>query len=145
MKPHIANFLKFLESKDNRKVPLVAKLRYPDKVGPLTKEDLNIEGDLNLVGSRIESLPDNLTVKGHLTTANYNIKSLPDNLTVGGDLDLTYGSKITSLPDNLKVGGDLQVWGTSIGWNLSAQQIRQEIEKKGGYVKGEIKNTIWQK
>jgi hypothetical protein len=142
MKPHIIDFLKFLENKGEKNIPIEAKLLYPDKVGPLTKRDLNIEGDLNLVGSRIESLPDNLTVKGHLFLRNLRIKYLPDNLTVGGDLDLTF-TYIASFPDNLKVGGDLEIWGTPVGDVVPTHQIRQEIEKKGGYVKGETTTTPW--
>ena len=50
---------------------------------------------------------------GNLDLSGISITSLPDNLTVGGSLDLS-GSSITSLPDNLTVGGWLDLSGSSI-------------------------------
>jgi hypothetical protein len=142
MKPHIANFLKFLESKDNRKVPLVAKLLYPNKFSPITKEDLFIDGDLDLYKSTIESLPDNITVKGTLDLSGTDIESLPDNLTVQDNLYAVQSKiqrhDIQPIPNNLKVGGSLYLWESPLGNTMTSKQIRQEIEKKGGYVKGNI-------
>jgi hypothetical protein len=135
MKQYIVDFLKYLENKENKKVPLVAKLLYPNKFGSLTKEYLNIEGDLNLSFTKIQSLPDNLKVGGDLYLYDSsNIKSLPDNLTVGGDLDLTL-SLLESLPNNLKVGGHLFIYDTPLARRMTREEIRQEIEQKGGYVK----------
>ena len=81
----------------------------------LEKKDggLYYNGNLDLSGTAITSLPDNLTVGGSLYIRGTAITSLPDNLTVGGWLDLE-GTAITSLPDNLTVGGSLYISGTGI-------------------------------
>jgi hypothetical protein len=117
MKPYIADFLKFLESKENKKVPLIAKLLNPDKFGSLTKEELNVKGFLGLTGTRIRTIPDNLIVDGSL---------------------YLQGTKIESLPNNLKVGGSLYLWDTPLAERMTKEEIRQEIERKGGYIKGVV-------
>lgn len=71
------------------------------------------DGNLDLEGTQITSLPDGLIVGGDLDIRGTQITSLPDNLTVGGYLDLE-GTRITSLPDNLTVGGSLNLRGTQI-------------------------------
>jgi len=71
------------------------------------------EGDLNLVGIKITSLPDNLKVGGDLNLNSTSIESLPNNLKVGGTLYLNF-TPIKSLPDNLEVGGDLNLINTQI-------------------------------
>ncbi len=87
------------------------------KVDKLTlkkaKRMMDEDGNLDLSGSSITSLPDNLTVGGGLDLCNTGVTSLPDNLTVGGWLDLS-GTSITSLPDNLTVGGWLNLCNTGI-------------------------------
>ena len=45
-----------------------------------------INGDLNLVGTQIQSLPDNLHVEGYLNLIRTPIQSLPDNLDVKGTI-----------------------------------------------------------
>ncbi len=73
-----------------------------------------INGHLNLIGTPIQSLPDNLRVEGWLDLYGCkNFKSLGDNLYVKGILDLR-GTPIQSLPDNLRVGGHLFLGGTPI-------------------------------
>ena len=67
------------------------------------------DGNLNLIGTRITSLPDGLTVGGSLYLSGTQITSLPDGLTVGGSLYLI-GTQITSLPDNLKIGNKIVVF-----------------------------------
>ena len=69
--------------------------------------------NLNLIGTKITSLPDNLTVGGYLDLQNTQITSLPDNLIVRDWIDLQKTS-ITSLPDNLIVGSSLYLQGTQI-------------------------------
>ena len=64
-------------------------------------------GDLDLRGTGITSLPDGLVIYGGLDLENCTgITSLPEGLVVGGSLDL-YGTGITSLPEGLAVGGSL--------------------------------------
>ena len=129
---YILSLFKFIESKRPKyRVPVRLKLIYDPK--SFTKDDLNIEGDLNLNGTPITSLPDGLKVSGFLDLSNTNITSLPDSLTVGGSLNLRNtpitslpvgltvanslylsNSKITSLPDGLTVNGTLDLANTKI-------------------------------
>jgi len=132
---NIYNLFKFLEDKKGKKIPFKLKLIHAPET--LTKEDLNVKGDLFLRNTKISSLPDNLTVGGFLSLMGTKISSLPDNLTVGGYLSLI-NTPISSLPDNLTVGGDLYLDQTPLAKKYSKKQIRQMIEKKGGEVKAEI-------
>ena len=98
-------------------------------------ESIIINGNLNLMDSKLKKLPDNLIkingyldlsmsdnivelpeklleVKG-LDISYTNIKKLPDNLTkINGNLFLN-NSKIQKLPDNLKVGENLDISETT--------------------------------
>ena len=66
---------------------------------------------------------------GNLDLSGTSITTLPDNLTVGGNLYLR-GSSITTLPDNLTVGGNLDLSGTSI----TKRNVKHL--KNGDYVPG---------
>ena len=125
---------KYLEKKINKPIPLKVKL--VNKL-PLTKEELIVKGSLYLSNSKITSLPGNLKVQGSLDLSNTEITSLPDNLKVEGSLYLS-NTEIISLPDNLKVKGSLYLHNTPLSRKYTKQQIRQMIEEKGGYVKGQI-------
>ena len=85
----------------------------------------------------ITSLPDNLQVGGSLDLRNTKITSLPNNLSVGRYLDLS-NTPITSLPNNLQVRGYLNLLNTPLGRKYTENRIKKMIEKKGGYIKGEI-------
>jgi len=128
------NILKFLEKVDNRPIPFLIKLT---KNLPLTPEESNVKGNLNLSFTKITSLPDNLNVGGDLDLSETSITSLPDNLQVGRSLNLS-DSPIASLPNNLKVSGDLYLGFTPLSEQYTKEQIRQMIEDKGGYVKKHI-------
>ena len=78
-KETLKRIFQFLEEKEEHSAPLLWKHK---NNMPITKEDLNVKGDLNLENSPITSLPDGLKVEG--------------------DLMLTF-SKITSLPEGLKL------------------------------------------
>ena len=126
-----AKFFQYLEDIGEQKIPLNVKFSNLDQF-PLTPEDLNVKGNLDLGYTPITSLPDNLQVGGDLDLTNILITSLPDNLQVGGDLDL-WGTKITSLPDNLKVGGDLFLSKTPLSSKTEA-----EIRQMAPGIEGEI-------
>ena len=64
----------FLEEKGEHRGPLFWKHKYNI---PLTKEDLNVKGDLNLEGLGITSLPEGLKVGGSLNLFDSKIESLP--------------------------------------------------------------------
>jgi hypothetical protein len=137
MKPHIVDFFKFLESKNKKKVPLIARHLYPDKFGTLTREDLFIDGDLDLSSTNIKSLPDNLTIEGDLDLSATDIESLPNNLIVVGTLFLSY-TPVKFIPNNLKVEGNLYLRLTPLAKRMTEDEIVQEVERKGGYIKDSI-------
>ena len=110
-KEQLKRIFDFLEEKEQQNPPFMWKLKNDI---PLTEEDLDIEGDLDLTNSNIESLPEGLEVSGDLILSYCeNINSLPEGLIVRGNLHLSY-SNITSLPKGLKVGGSLYIQRTKI-------------------------------
>jgi hypothetical protein len=125
----------FLEKKESKshenKGTFLWKLIFNE---PLTKEDLNVKGDLYLRDSKIPSLPKGLKVGGNLNLGFTKITSLPEGLNVRGDLDL-YWTYINSLPKGLKVGGKLNIRETTL-LEYTDDEIREMI--KPGFIKGEI-------
>jgi hypothetical protein len=154
-KDTIRSIFKFLENEDNRSTPIVWKLINNE---PLTDDELNIEGNLNLTDSKITQLPKGLKVGDNLNLLGSIITSLPEGLEVGDSLDLSYSDirtlpeglevgdslwligcwLITSLPKGLHVGGDLYIFRTNFT-NLSDDEIRDMI--KPGFIGGEIYRT----
>jgi hypothetical protein len=110
VKEALKRILVFLEEKDNNNIPFKWKLINNE---PLTKEDLNVKGDLDLSGRNITSLPEGLKVGGNLFIDNTKITSLPEGLKVGDSLNLAR-TNITSLPEGFKVGGVLNLARTNI-------------------------------
>lgn len=104
----------FLENKENKKHKdrdnFIWKLKFNE---PLTKDDLVVNGDLDLTDSTLKSLPDNLEVKGGMLTRFSRIEELPKGLKVGGTLDLSY-SRIKNIPDDIKIGNSLYLHNTKI-------------------------------
>ena len=171
-KEQLKRIFEFLEEKEGKKHKdrdnFIWKLKFNE---PLTKDDLVVNGDLDLTDSTLKSLPDNLEVKGGMLTRFSRIEELPKGLKVGGTLDLSYSriknipddikignslylhnTKITSLPKGLKVGGSLSLVfadieslpeGLKVGDILHLQRSKITSLPKGLEVKGEliIKNT----
>jgi len=106
----LKNIFKFLEDEGEHRIPFMWKA---SNNIPLTEEDLNVNGNLDLRRSNITSLPEGLKVWGNLILEYSKITSLPEELKVGGSLDLSF-SKIASLPEELKVGGSLHLDFTKI-------------------------------
>ena len=100
-------------------------------------DNLKVEGNLNLMKTPTKELPDNLKVSGDLNLYKTPIEKLPDNLQIGDSLDLG-DTPIKELPDNLQVGGYLNLINTPLSKTYSKRDIRDMIEEKGGYVKGNI-------
>jgi hypothetical protein len=92
-----------------------------------------VGGNLNLMRSQIEKIPDNLTVNGTLDLESCkNLKSLPNGLKVKYYLDLRH-TNLTSLPSDLEVGGDLALYRTPIADMYTKEQIRYMVPGlKGG-------------
>ena len=107
----LKKIFEFLEEKDNKRAPLKWKLI--NNI-PLTEEDFNRYGDLDL--------------------SNLEITSLPEGLKVHRDLDL-YNSKIKILPKGLEVWGDLYVTNTDLE-DYTKEQIMIMIQP--GFIKGDI-------
>jgi hypothetical protein len=108
----ISKFFDFIESQYSKyRMPFRVKIiSYPDT---LTKEDLNVKGDLDLASTKITSLPDGLRVGGNLTISSTKIESLPPDLKVVGNL-YGAGTKIKSLPKTIHVGGSIVLYNTEI-------------------------------
>ena len=123
-KEALKKIMHFLEREDN-KSSVKWKLLNNE---PLTEEDLDVKGDLDLDGSEIRTLPEGLKVGGYLSLAGTKITSLPKDLQVNGFLSLAQ-SDIESLPEGLSIGGSLNLSyckeitllpkGLEVGWNLN--------------------------
>ena len=121
----------FLEEEENKDTPFMWKLANNE----LTKEELNIKGDLDLEFSKITSLPEGLEVEGDLLLLESTITSLPEGLRVGGDLDLNWCINISSLPKGLEVGQNLFISPTPLR-KYTDEELREMI--KPGFIKGTI-------
>lgn len=151
----IKQFFEFLEKKEKIESPLLYKLVVSPET--LTEKDLTVEGDLDLWGIDIKSLPKGLKVgrdliledcileylpKGLVVGRSLylinaaSLKKLPDNLTVGGSLHLDY-TYVEDVPINLKVGRNLHVGFSKLLRNYG-EDLKKEIERNGGYVEGEV-------
>ena len=122
----------FLEEKGEHNAPFEWKLI--NNI-PLTKEELNVKGVLDLRFSSITSLPEGLEVGDDLYLHYSKITSLPEGLVVRGNLYLS-SSNITLLPKGLKVGRNIYLSETLK--NYKALEIRDMV-KPGGYINGTIK------
>lgn len=90
-----------------------------------------INGDIDLSGSEVDSLPDNLLLSGSLILRDCPLTALPTGLNIMDSLDLRNtpitalapdmsvgldmmleNTRLTSLPDNLAVDGDLDLEDT---------------------------------
>jgi len=154
-KETINNIFEFIKKNNNKNKPLRWKLINNE---PLTDDELNIEGNLNLTDSKITQLPKGLKVGDNLNLLGSIITSLPEGLEVGATLDLSYSDirtlpeglevgdslwligcwLITSLPKGLYVGGNLYIFRTNFT-NFSDDEIRDMI--KPGFIGGEIYRT----
>ena len=131
----VKRIFEFLEEKGEHRTPLKFKLL--NNV-PLTEEDLNIEGILDLSFSSIKSLPEGLKVGGTLSLEYSTVQTLPEGLKVGSTLDLEH-SRITNLPKGLEVGEHLYIKNTQL-IKYTDKELREMI--KPGFVKGKI-HRIW--
>ena len=114
-KEQLKRIFEFLEKKENKLAKEKGTLRWKIAFNkPLTEEDFNRYGDLDL--------------------SNSEITSLPEGLKVHRDLDL-YNSKIKILPKGLEVWGDLYVTNTDLE-DYTKEQIMIMIQP--GFIKGDI-------
>jgi hypothetical protein len=130
-KETIKKIFDFLEDNEGKKSFLWKLLN--DE--PLTEDELNIKGDLELQGQDIQQLPDGIHVKNDLLLNSTPIKKLPKGLRVGDNLYIQY-TKITSLPEGLQVGGNLHIYNTTLA-KLSDEELREMV--KPGFIKGKIR------
>jgi hypothetical protein len=150
-KEALKRIFNFLEEKGEHNAPVKWKLI--NNI-PLTEEDLNIEGDLDLSEVEVTSLPEGLKVGGYLNLEGQQIASLPKGLKVG-DLLILNLSEVTSLPNDLEVKGNLGLIGTiitslpkglKVGGDLyiiNAELLRytnNELKEmvKPGFIKGKV-------
>ena len=130
-KETLKRIFEFLEENEEHKTPIKWKLI--NNI-PLTEDDLNVKGDLDLFDSKIKSLPEGLKVSGTLDLSYSKIISLPKGMEVGGTLFLHF-SKITSLPKGLEIGEHLFIGKTPLT-KYSDEELREMI--KPGFIKGRI-------
>jgi hypothetical protein len=102
----------FLEENDNKRKPLMWKLK--NNIPIIEKDDLIVKGSLDLSSSNITSLPKGLEVKGSL---------------------ILYESEIFPLPEGLKVYGDLFIADTKLE-AYTDEELREMI--KPGVIRGRI-------
>jgi len=129
------NLFKFLEKEKGKPIPLEIKLEYGL---PLTPEDINVGGSLDLENTSITSLPENLQIGATLFLKNTLITSLPKNLKIGGHLDIQE-TKISFLPPDLEVGKNIYIFDTPLKKKFSDKKIQAMLTT--GYIKGEIKRN----
>ena len=133
-KETIAKIFSFLEEKEGKNSLFLIKYI---KNLPMTKEDLIVIGDLNLIEwSMVDSLPEGLIVHGDLTLSYSDIPSLPEGLYVGGELDVRDCEELTSLPKGLKVGGGMEIGGSGLE-GFKNKELKKMVEPDG-YIKGKI-------
>jgi hypothetical protein len=131
-KEQLKRIFEFLEEKENKTPKDKGNLRWKLTFNePLTEKDLDIEGDLDLTYSNIESLPEGLEVSGDLILSYCeNISSLPEGLIVRGNLILQDCSQLYSLPKGLKVGGTLYIDMSPLS-NYSNGELRNMVGDDG--------------
>ena len=136
-KETIKRIFYFLENKENKKHKDKGTLRWKFIFNePLTKDELIVNGDLNLANSKITYLPEGLEIKGSLDLRNCtSLTSLPEGLEIKGSLYLRNCTSLTSLPEGLKVEGFLDIKHTQLK-NYTNDELRKMIYL--GHIKGEI-------
>jgi hypothetical protein len=134
--PNIIDIFQFIEDKRGYPIPFVIKLVHAPET--ITKEDLNVKGNLGLTKWKGTSLPEDLKVSGFFTLSNPNITLLPKGLEVGRYLWLC-GTNISSLPPDIKIGKNLVITDSPISHKYTREQIKQmcpgikgKIVKHGG-------------
>lgn len=91
----ISNIFQYLEKVKGKKIPLEYKIINRLSIN---KEDLFIDGDLNLYDSDIECLPEGLYINGDLILTFSHINSFPDDILISKNLYLHF----TILADHIK-------------------------------------------
>jgi hypothetical protein len=130
-KEALKRIFNFLEEKGEQRIPFLWK--WKNEI-PLTEEDLNVNGDLDLSNSNITLLPEGLKVSGTFDLGYSNITSLSEGLKVGDDLYLS-NSNLSSLPKGLEVGGFIFIYNTPLT-EYTNNELREMI--KPGFIKGRI-------
>ena len=82
-----------------------------------------VPGDLNLINSAIETLPDNLKVDGWLDLRNSDIRELPKGLTVGYYLNLD-NTQVSALPSDLRVNSRIN-FNETVVWRSPSNISRE--------------------
>jgi hypothetical protein len=131
-KEALKRIFEFLQEKGEHRTPFLWK--WKNNI-PLTKEDLNVQGDLDLSQVEMTSLPEGLKVGGDLYLMFSTISSLPEGLEVNGNLNLYKCVKLASLPEGLKVWGDLDTRYTKLK-KYTNKELREMV--KPGFLKGGI-------
>jgi len=120
----------FLEEKENHNLPFLWKLVNNE---PLTEDELNVKGNLDLSRSEISFLLEGLKIEGDLFLY-YSMVELPKGLEIGGNLHTS--NTIYDLPKGLKLGGDLYLSGRGHDFFDIEERIIKIIHP--GFIKGQV-------
>jgi hypothetical protein len=125
------NFLQeYLESEGNPPYTIDGDLNLMDTKIKSLGNLQSVGGDLDLYKSKIKSLGALQSVGGDLDLISTKIESLGNLQSVGGWLDLRE-TKIKSLGNLQSVGGDLYIYKTPLSKNHSTEEIRQMVNIGG--------------
>ena len=96
------------------------------KQEPLTNEEKNIEGNLNLAGTNTPTLPEGLKINGSLFLSESGIRKFPKNIQIKDNLELTRCKNLTSIP-TLSLDGDLDMSESSIEFLPPNLQVKGDV------------------
>ena len=129
------NFLQeYLESEGNPPYTIDGDLDLMDTKIESLGNLRSVDGWLDLYGTKIKSLGNLQTVGDTLNLYESKIKSLGNLQSVGGNLNLQY-SEIKSLGNLQSVGGYLDLRNTPISEKYSEEEIRQMVQVGGDIFK----------
>ena len=93
------------------------------------------KGDLDLNQLAIDKLPDELKyIGGNLFIIGTNIETFPDNLRIDGYV-YADGSELKKIPNNLFIRGNIYTYHTPLSDMYTNDEIRNLIIDRGGYVR----------
>jgi hypothetical protein len=103
----------------------------------LPPELTRVGRDLNLITSKIKSLPDNLRIEGSLYLSNAPINTLPDKLVVDGEIYME-NTGIFTFPRDIEVALDIYAEDSPIGRKYSSPWQLDLFKAKFPGIMGDI-------
>jgi len=107
---------------------------------PLTEEEKNIEGNLELSGTNIPTLPEGLKINGSLILSNSGIRKFPNKIYIKDNLNLASCKNLTTIPP-IKINGDLIIYYSSITTLPPGLQVGGDLRANNSLLRTISKNT----